>query len=488
VVNYLTCSAVKRDIPDLVNKLNLFVDKDGLIKVKAKMKNGFRYPVLLSKQSYITDLIIRDTHIQFAHSGCYTLLSHLRKLYWIDCFFSTVKKIIKSCVICRRLNNRPVKINQNDYRDMRTNPAPEPYKFIFFDHLGPFTVTYGKVRKKCWLLLITCMWSRSVNLKICEDLSVQSFLKALQIHIFEHGLPCKAISDLGSQFTAGSKIIEEYLKDDDFVNFFRENNIQPVQFQNYFKGNSALGSLAEVCVKFSKKLIYGAVRNNVLERSDFDFLIAQTINLINKRPVAFQNSLRENDNVEIPDAITPELLVKGRSLNTINIIPALQMQNDDDPDFLTNNDIKDTMRKNLAKLRKVQSNLISQYNDEFLQQMVQQSVDKKDRYKKVIHNKPQVGDIVVIRDPLLKVYNYPLSIVTKVYENSLDEVTDVEVFKGRTGETVKRHVTCIIPLLRPDSPAVDSPSVLETKDKTSVRPNRKSKQKAKLRIADLANN
>ena len=42
-----------------------------------------------------------------------------------------------------------------------------------------------------------------------------------------------------------------------------------------------------------------------------------------------------------------------------------------------------------------------------------------------------------------------MAIVTKVFTNSRDEVTDVVAKKGRTREIVKRHVTSVIPLLRP---------------------------------------
>ena len=49
----------------------------------------------------------------------------------------------------------------------------------------------------------------------------------------------------------------------------------------------------------------------------------------------------------------------------------------------------------------------------------------------------------------MKPSNYPMGIVRKVTMNDLDEVTDIIVFKGASRETVRRHVTSIIPLLSP---------------------------------------
>ena len=162
-------SNLLKDIPPLVNKLNLFLD-DGILKVKSKLScpNGvkYAYPILLSKNSDVAKLIIRDTHEDISHGGCYTLLSHLRKKFWIESFFSTVKKVLKDCIICRRFNSRTVKLNQNKYRDFRANPPKVPFKYVFIDYFGPFTVKYNKNRQKVWILIFTCLWSRSVNLKI----------------------------------------------------------------------------------------------------------------------------------------------------------------------------------------------------------------------------------------------------------------------------------------------------------------------------------
>ena len=174
-----------KEIPEIVNKLNVFLDTDGLLRVKCKMQRSgsrFKFPILLSKTSIITRLLISDTHVKFAHAGCYSLLTQLRKHYWIDNYFSTVKKVLKGCVVCKRLHGRPIKLNQNSYRDFRVNPQNKPFQYLFLDHMGPFIVkTDSNQRKKVWILVLTCLWSQAVSLKICEDLTVKSFMRAFQM-------------------------------------------------------------------------------------------------------------------------------------------------------------------------------------------------------------------------------------------------------------------------------------------------------------------
>jgi hypothetical protein len=81
---------------------------------------------------------------------------------------------------------------------------------------------------------------------------------------------------------------------------------------------------------------------------------------------------------------------------------------------------------------------------------MKQGLDQKGRYKPVTHHSLQVGDLVLLRDPLLKTSHFPMARVKEVVRNASDEVTGIVVIKGNTRETVRRHVNSVIPLLRPE--------------------------------------
>jgi len=286
-------------------------------------------------------------------------------------------------------------------------------------------------------------------MEICMNLTVESFLRALQKHILVNGLPSLILSDLGSQITAATNIIRDFLKDPDTQNFLVENNIKTPVFGQYFKGNSALGSLVEICVKFIKRLIYGAIRKRILDYFDFDLIVAQMKDILNKRPIAFKQSLRDKVDDEVPQPITPELLIKGYYCATLNIIPDLQ------PTVIDEEDKTPTWGENLVKeikyhynkLSEVRKYLIESYNKEFLTTLIDQAIDKGDRYKPVKHTRLQMGDIVLLKEKYLKRVDYPMGIVKKVIENEMKEITGVEILKGTSKEVVKRHVNSVIPLL-----------------------------------------
>ena len=198
---------VKRDIPEVVSTMNVYVDEQGLLRVKSKFKNSKYFPLLLSRDSHLTTLIIMDIHLKLAHSGCYSVLTEFRRNYYVSKHFSTVKRVLKTCIHCRRFNARPVQLNQNLYREFRDNPPTIPFANVFIDYLGPFNVKLSKETTKVWLLCFACTWSRAINLKICKSLNLAEFLRSFSLHCFEFGVPQLCVSDLGSQIVAGANHI-----------------------------------------------------------------------------------------------------------------------------------------------------------------------------------------------------------------------------------------------------------------------------------------
>ena len=452
VFNYFDSGSRKhKDLPNLVRQLRLFVDKVGLIRVgsklKSKNKSGSYCPILLPKANYLTELIIASAHKKLRHGGgVYAVITELRKKFWIPSHFSTVKKVVEKCLDCRRRNNRVLKLSTNDYRDFRLNPSKTVFATVFLDNFGPFYVTISGKRQKVWVLIITCLFSRAINLKLVMDCTTEEFLRALELHSFEFGLPAQVHSDLGSNLVSGADVIQDFLKDPQTLAYFKENGVQITGFEHCYKGCSKLASLVESMVNVSKRLLAGSVGKNVLTFRDFEFFLMEARHLANRRPVAFKGSLRSENVDEPPKAITPEMLIHGRELISANIIPGLQPVPLIDPDWEL--DPCDRARDMYSKLRDVRAKLIEIYSREFIYHLIDQATNVKDRYSKVTHKGIDPGDIVLIKDPFIKPHNYPLARVISVQKNSIGEVVGAELKKGSTNEIVKRHSSCIVPLLR----------------------------------------
>ena len=402
-----------KDVPNIVRQLNIYVDQRRLLRAMSKFSRWkddctSYFPILLPKESKLMKLIILDLHEKFSHAGCYSLLSELRKKIWIPHYYSVVKKVIKDCVVCRRFKERTIRLNQSPYRDFRLNPPDIPFRYIFIDHLGPYHVKSNGQKIKVWILCISCLWCRAINLKVCLDLSTKEFLRALQLHVFEYGMPELCMSDLGTSLVAGANVVSEFLRDPDTQKYFQENGIKSTTFDQYFKGCHQLGSLVEICVKLVRRLIFGSIRNNVVNMRDFEFLVSETVHLVNRRPIAFQEALQDTSNDTIPNPITPEKLIHGYDLVSVNIIPELQPDPDPDPEWMTSKGPVDQIKESYQKLKIVRSNLIKTYNSEFLYNLIKQAVNDKNRYQPIDHKPLQKGDIVLLKEENCKMHNYPM--------------------------------------------------------------------------------
>ena len=352
-----------------------------------------------------------------------------RKLFYVSSCFFTVKKFLRTV------------LNQNSYRNFRLDPSHVPFQNIFIDYLGPIMIKIKGEKCKAYVLLFTCLFSRAINLQICLDLTEVNFLRAFQLHVFKYGFPSLCLSDRGSQICSGAKVIEEHISDKATQEYLNANGIKHTEFSQYAKGCKKLGGLVETCVKMVKRLIFGSIRKYIPSYSDFEYVIAEVNHIVNKRPVCFKEGLRDNDpNNEIPTAITPEMIINGRELVSLNVIPDLGKELDDWSADIKTNDMYD----NVIKIR---LSLIKIFSNEILPKLIDQSTDIPGRYAFKNHQKLLPGDIVLIKEDLIKRANLPMGIVKCVTKNSIGEVTTASVLKGDTREVVVRHVTSLIPYL-----------------------------------------
>ena len=93
-------------------QLNLQVDTNGLLRCQGRLENtelsqAAKYPKLLPKDTHFTRLIIEDTHCRILHSGVSQTLATVRQQYWIPQGQAIVKRVLKDCRVCRRIEGAP---------------------------------------------------------------------------------------------------------------------------------------------------------------------------------------------------------------------------------------------------------------------------------------------------------------------------------------------------------------------------------------------
>ncbi|XP_064116245.1 uncharacterized protein LOC135222040 [Macrobrachium nipponense] len=196
-----------------------------------------------------------------------------------------------------------------------------------------------------------------------------------------------------------------------------------------------------MCVKVVRQLLRCSSKNYVLYHRDFEFMVSQIIHMMNRRPIAFHEAIRDEGSETIPDPITLEKLM------SVNLIPELNPGPDKDPGWSTNVDAVSKAQESYAKLNRIRNALNETYHSEFLNTLMKQPVNNKNRYKPVTHHRLNKGDIVLMKVENIKPINFPMAVVQDVTININGEVTDAILMKGNTMENIKCHVTSLIPIL-----------------------------------------
>ena len=170
---------------------------------------GEKHPILLPKNHYISQLIVRLCHKSLAHAGKEQTLAQTRKMYWILGGRGLAKNVIRNCLKCRRLHERSMKQVMAPLTKERLEPYYPPFTFSGVDFFGPLMVKWGRGSAKRWGCHFTCLTTRAVFLKQVPTLETDDFIMALRQFISRRGPPEEIRSDRGTNFVGAERELKE---------------------------------------------------------------------------------------------------------------------------------------------------------------------------------------------------------------------------------------------------------------------------------------
>ena len=136
-------------IPNRVLQCGLFIDEKGLLRCegrinKANIPRESKNPILLPSKHPIVDLIVRDVHHQVKHNGIRDTLTTIRERFWLLRGREVVKRILKKCVVCRKVEGAPFGVPPPpDLPPCRVADDP-PFTNVGLDFAGPLLVRPDK--------------------------------------------------------------------------------------------------------------------------------------------------------------------------------------------------------------------------------------------------------------------------------------------------------------------------------------------------------
>lgn len=204
-------------IKNSLRRLNLFVDKDDIIRVGGRIGASTlpyeaRHQILLPGKCRFTELLVTYYHQIHCHIGANSLAAILSRFYWIISARRITRSITFRCVQCYRSKPRPTQPFMADLPSDRVTGV-RPFLGVGTDFAGPFFIKTSSLRnakiQKCYLCVFVCLATKAVHLEIVSDLSVDAFIATFTRFVSRRGLPSLMRSDCGTNYTGSDKYLKE---------------------------------------------------------------------------------------------------------------------------------------------------------------------------------------------------------------------------------------------------------------------------------------
>lgn len=156
----------------------------GLLKVGGRLVNTpvdskLKHPIILPFKHPVTEMVIRHHHAEVGHMGLESVLSSLRKEFWIVKGRTAVRRVVRSCINCQRRKARLGEQFMANLPQSRLTPHQPPFTRVGVDYFGPLQVKRGRSVVKRYGCLFTCLTTRAVHIEIAHSLDTDSIINAL---------------------------------------------------------------------------------------------------------------------------------------------------------------------------------------------------------------------------------------------------------------------------------------------------------------------
>lgn len=411
--------------------LNLFVDKDGIIRVGGRLGNSSlpetqKHAIVLPAKHRLTQLIIRDEHYRLLHAGAQALLASLRTRYWPLSGRNTIRSVLRHCIVC--FKTRPNTLNQlmGDLPATRVTPARAFLK-CGVDYAGPFIIKISRNKTgKAYLCLFVCLTTKAIHLEVAGDLSTTGFLNAFKRFIARRGKPSDMYSDNGTNFVGANNELKElytFLQDEQYrsttANYFTEQTIN----WHFNPPNSPhFGGIWEAGVKLVKTHLRKIVGNAVLTFEELYTTFSLIETCLNSRPL----SPISNDPNDLTP-LTPGHFLIGEPLTA-----------------LPQPDVRDVPQNRLTRYQRIsqlKQHFWSRWSREYLSNLQQ-----RPKWAQVQKSLDLQGALVILKDDNVPPMQWRMGRIVETHPGR-DGHTRVVSVRTRNG-IIKRALTkvCVLPL------------------------------------------
>lgn len=410
-------------------KLCPFVDEKGLLRVGGRLKNSNlaydeKHPIILTGQTAVMMLIIKDAHEMVFHGGPQNTMSQLHQRYWVINGRRVVRKFVHNCVIC--IKSRP----RIQHQLMGSLPAARvqatrPFLHTGVDYAGPIWSRTAKGRghksTKSWIAVFICFTTKAVHLELVSALTSDAFVAAFRRFTARRGHCSDVYCDNGTNFVGADRDMRKHLGEamtDDTWRAILCSSGTTYHFAP--PGSPHFNGLAEAAVKMAKGALKRVIGESTLTFEELATFLTQVEAAINSRPICLVSS----DGLDMA-ALTPGHFLIGQPLTAV---PEASLLEQTIP-----------LAQRWRLLQQMIQHFWKRWSNEYIHQLQQ-----RQRWTKPTRN-IKMGDIVIIQDECL-VTRWRMGRVVETHPGS-DGLVRVVSVQTATG-IIKRSVVklCLLPI------------------------------------------
>ena len=391
-----------------IYSLRPYLDNSGLLRLGGRLRlapieEDSKFPAILPKNHHVSDLIVRHVHESLAgHSGKDHVLSVLRRKYWIPQPRPVISRVLKGCMLCKRLHGRPQVQLMADLPEGRVTPGKPPFSYVGVDCFGPFCVKRGRCREKRYGCLFTCLATRGIHLETLHSMEADSFLNCLVRFTARRGTPECLYSDNGSNFVGGERELREALS-----MLHKDNKVNGALLVKHIDWRfnpplaSHMGGAWERQIRTVRKVLASLLHNEVLDDERLETLFCEVESIVNDRPLT-----HVSDDPNDLGALTPSHLLKFRPGHPVPLHGLKET---------------DRFRKRWKHVQLLAERFWKRWISEYLP-----NLQRRQRWVEGKRNL-SVGDLVLVRDDNTPRGQWPLGRISKTFPGSDGLVRSVEV-------------------------------------------------------------
>ena len=451
-------------VPSRVKNLDLFIDDYGLLRSKGRLGKcstinyDINNPILLPKESYVTQLIIWDCHKKCKHMGSGTTMTTIRNGgFWIPKGRNLIKSVLHKCIVCKKLNAHAFKYPKpNDYPKEKVT-FQSPYQHTGMDFTGHVYVKIGNETVKMYILVFTCLNIRSIHLELVPSMNSTHFLQAFIRFCNLYCIPETVFSDNASTFMHSMKLIGDCQVNDDFEQYLVKNNVKHITIPVY---SAWQGSSWERMIRTIKSSLYKLIGRKHTEYFEMITLLSDVQNAINSRPLCYFDNDDNNYSV-----ISPNMFLKfdtGRSMVFGSVVEN-NVRHASSEQLIDAMVRRDTMFEGFREL----------WFDEYLTSLREAG---RDRFQGNWVNTISKNDIVLVSNPTKPRAQWNLGRITELLYGNDGRVRTVRVMRPDRSEAVY-SINLLYPLELSVTPVIDNGSKHQQTECSKVEPSQTPRPK-----------